>query len=484
MKNVRKNVYNMDETERNIVRTFVKGDNFMDRNVTKEFEKWLKSTRKTALFVDGARQIGKTYSLREFGRAHYAHFAELNFLEDPAAKAIFDGNLDADTLVTNLTAYLRTPLEPGNTVVFFDEIQECPNARTAIKFLVEDGRYDYMESGSLLGVNYKHVPSMPVGFETVVHMYPMDFEEFCLANGVPENTFHYLRECYETKTQVTPAVHETMLELFRYYVVVGGMPAAVQTFVDTRDIGQVMTEQKNILALYRKDIGQYTSEAERVKVTDIFDRIPSQLDDKNRRFVLSSISSNARQREYEAAFLWLSNAGVALPCYNLTEPKTPLKLNEKRSLFKLFLNDVGLLCAAGLDQVQFDILQGDVSVNMGSVLENVFAEELKTAGFDLRYYNGKKIGEVDFIVQKGHAVIPVEVKSGKDYHVHAALNNVLSVEEWGIGDALVFCMGNVEQVKTVTYLPWYMIMFFKQNQLPENMVVALDLSALAPRDGQ
>ena len=237
-------------------------------------------------------------------------------------------------------------------------------------------------------------------------------------------------------------------------------------------------------ALYRKDIGQYTSEDERVKVTDIFDRIPSQLDDKNRRFVLSSISSNARQREYEAAFLWLSNAGVALPCYNLTEPKTPLKLNEKRSLFKLFLNDVGLLCAAGLDQVQFDILQGDVSVNMGSVLENVFAEELKTAGFDLRYYNGKKIGEVDFIVQKGHAVIPVEVKSVKDYHVHAALNNVLSVEEWGIGDALVFCMGNVEQVKTVTYLPWYMIMFFKQNQLPENMVVALDLSALAPGDGQ
>ena len=189
-------------------------------------------------------------------------------------------------------------MEPGNTVVFFDEIQECPNARTAIKFLVEDGRFDYMESGSLLGVNYKHVPSMPVGFETVVHMYPMDFEEFCLANGVPENTFHYLRECYETKTQVTPAVHETMLELFRYYVVVGGMPAAVQTFVDTRDIGQVMTEQKNILALYRKDIGQYTSEDERVKVTDIFDRIPSQLDDKNRRFVLSSISSNARQRDH------------------------------------------------------------------------------------------------------------------------------------------------------------------------------------------
>lgn len=450
----------------------------MERTVWKELEEWYRTGPKTALFVTGARQIGKTYILREFGKKNFEHFVEVNFLKTPDAAKVFEGAKDADSIITNLTAFLGQALEPGKTVIFIDEIQECPDARTSIKFLVEDGRFCYMESGSLLGVNYKNVKSYPVGSETEIQMYPMTFEEFCRAAGMQDTTFEYLRECYETGSVVSDSVHSTMLNLFRYYVVVGGMPAAVQAFIDSRDIGRVTQVQNDILALYRKDIGQYTKEDIRVKVVDIFDRIPSQLDEKNRRFLLSSVSTNARQREYEEAFLWLSHAGVGLPCYNLNEPTVPLKLNEKRSLFKLFLNDTGLLCASGMEHVQFDILQGDLSVNMGSILENVFAEELTAAGFDLRYYNRKKLGEVDFVVQKGSRVIPVEVKSGKDYTVHAALDNMLNVEEWNLNESIVFCMGNVERTEKTTYLPWYMVMFFRQDRMPDHMVVDLDLSGL------
>jgi predicted AAA+ superfamily ATPase len=447
------------------------------RKLYQRLESWKNTDHKKALLITGARQTGKTYLIRAFADKNYPNVLEINFITEPTAAAIFAGNLDAETLIVGLTAYARKPLTPGKTLVFLDEIQECPNARTAIKFLVEDGRFDYIESGSLLGVNYKEVLSYPVGYEETLQMYPLDFEEFALANGVQQETLNHLQQAYETLMPVNDAVHQTMNELFRYYVIVGGMPEAVQRFVSNHDIGEVLAIQQDILALYRQDITQYARK-DKIRIKDIFDRIPAELNTQNRRFMLSDISKTARMGRYESSFTWLSDAGVALPCYNIAEPKIPLKLNEKSNLFRLYLSDTGLLCAATLENVQLSILAGDLDINMGSLLENVFAQILKAAGFELRYMNKKGIGEIDFVLQRNKKIVLVEIKSGKDYKTHAALNNALALDEWNIQDAIVFCSGNVEQTGTIAYLPWYLAMFFQQETLPEHLPVTIDLSAV------
>lgn len=449
----------------------------MKRLIYEEMLAWRKQeNNKKALFVTGARQIGKTYLIRQLGET-YEHFVEINFINEKEALKIFNGNLDTSTIIMNLTAYLKQSLVPGKTLIFFDEIQECPEAQTALKFLVEDGRFDYAASGSLLGVRYKKVRSYPVGFLHVITMMPMNFQEFCIANGVQEKTFTLLETCFQKHTIVPEVVHEQLLKLFRLFVIVGGMPEVVKTFVETSDLTRVLQTQEDILALYRKDISQYAGR-DQVKITRIFDQIPLQLDEKNRRFKLSALQKNARSRDYEEAFLWLRDAGVALPCYNVRELKAPLRLNDQATLFKLFLNDSGLLCASSLENVQFAILQGDLSVNMGSILENVFADELQKNGFSLHYYNKQKIGELDFVIQKGHQVIPLEIKSGKDYKRHAAMGHALEVKEWSLKQGIVFCQGNLEEAGSILYLPWYMIMFLKQDRMPDSYIVDLDLSAL------
>lgn len=446
----------------------------MFRKIENKLVAWKESTKKKALLITGARQIGKTYIIREFAKKYYDHFIEINFITQPSASAIFDGDLDAKTVMMNLSAFLRDELVPYKTLIFFDEIQECPNARTAIKFLVEDGQFDYIESGSLLGVSYKAVPSYPVGFEEDLQMYPMDFEEFCIATGVKKDTLSYLKECYEKGVAPSELIHNKMQDLFKYYIIVGGMPEVVSTFIETHDIGKVIEKQKDILALYRQDISKY-SKKDKAKITNVFDRIPSELEAKNRRFNLASIDKNARLREYEDAFVWLKDAGVALPCYNLNEIKIPLKINEQSRLFKLFLCDTGLLCAMCLENVQFEILKGNLSINMGGILENVFAQLIASNGFSLRYYNKQKIGEVDFVIQKGSEILPIEIKSGKSYKQHAALDNVMKVAEWKLSKALVFCQDNISKEHKITYLPWYMVMFLIQDATGESLKVELDV---------
>ena len=448
------------------------------RKAYDKLDAWKRSGARKALLIAGARQIGKTTVVREFARQNYARFAEINFLEDDRAAEIFAGALDADTIVANLTAYVRTPLEPGSTLVLLDEIQECPRARTAIKFLVEDGRFDYVETGSLLGVKTKEVASYPVGFEEKLPMFPLDFEEFCLANGVQRKTIAMLREHFEQRTPVADAVHETMSRLFRAYLVVGGMPEVVQRYADTHDIAQVIGLQNDLLELYRLDIAKYADAANRPKIRSIFDSVPSQLDDKNRRFVLADLSKTARNNRYESSFLWLADAGVALPCYNVQAPVPPLEGNSNHSLFKLFMGDTGLLCAASLGNVQFDLLNGNLDVNMGAIAENVVAQELRAHGFALHYFNSKRQGEVDFVVQDGKSVLPIEVKSGSDWTKHKALENVMAVKEWGLTEAYVLCKGDIERQGAVTYLPLYMAMFIAPAPLPKTAVYEVDLSAL------
>ena len=252
----------------------LRGDEMLYRKAYDKLLAWKKQTKRKALCIMGARQIGKTTVIRQFGNDHYENFIEINFITDADAAKIFAGSLDVNTIITNLTAYTRKPMIPGKTLVLLDEIQACPNARTAIKFLVEDGRFDYIESGSLLGVKHKEVRSYPVGFEELYQMYPMDLEEYLWANGVQSSTIQYLKDCYDNGKPVTEAIHETMCRLFYSYIVVGGMPDVVQTYVDTHDIAQVIARQTEILELYRLDIAQYAQGNDKIKIRAIFDSIP------------------------------------------------------------------------------------------------------------------------------------------------------------------------------------------------------------------
>lgn len=417
--------------------------------------------------VTGARQVGKTYLIRHFGRNEYQVFLEINFLETPKAMEIFQGDLDAETLIANLTAYTNVPLVPGRTLVFLDEIQECPRARTAMKFLVEDGRFDYIESGSLLGVSYKEVPSYPVGYERQLRMYPLTMEEFFFAIGQNEETLKLVKQKIAERQSIPVAIHERLLRAFSLYMVVGGMPAAVARFVDTSDLSQVLEEQQAILDLYRQDIAKYASDKPHVKL--IFDSIPEELDKRNKRFKLTDLAKSARMERYASDFMWIADAGVGLPCYNVKAPELPLALNTQHNLFKLFLCDVGLLSAQTSGNTRFDLLQGDLAVNWGSMLENAIAQELLAHGFDLRYFDKSKYGEVDFVVEKDSRVLPLEAKSGKDFSKHKALDNVLAVKEWGIKQAIVFCRENIHEEAGVVYFPWYAIMFFEKEVGPQKI---------------
>lgn len=450
----------------------------LKRKVYQELLKWKENTEGKALCIIGARQIGKTTLIREFGKNEYEHFAEINFVTDEKAADIFKEKLTAEAIITNLTAYLQTPLEPGKTLILFDEVQECPAVRSAIKFLVEDGRFDYIESGSLLGVRYKEVKSYPVGFEQILPMYPLDFEEYLWANGVQDKTLQYLKTCYDRKEKVSDFVHETLCKLFYSYLVVGGMPETVQIYIDTHDIAKVVLNQRSILDLYRLDIAKYAEKSDKLKIKAIFDSIPAQLNEKNRRFKLNSINASARHIRYEDSFNWLADAGVTLPCYNVTEPQAPLQISEKRNLFKLYMNDVGLLCASCMENIQFDLLMGNVEINMGSILENAFAQNLKSNGFELHYYDSKKIGELDFVLQKGLHTELVEIKSGNNYKKHLAMDHAMKVEQWEFEQSIVFSKSNIEKEADVLYLPWYMIFFFMQEKEPEKLIYEIDLSGL------
>ena len=450
----------------------------LKRKAYQDLLNWKNNTRGKALCIIGARQIGKTTLIREFGKNEYKHFAEINFVTDKRAADIFHGKLTAEEIITNLTAYLQMPLEEGGTLILFDEIQECPEVRSAVKFLVEDGRFDYIESGSLLGVRYKDVRSYSVGFEQMLPMYPLDFEEYLWANGVQEQTISYLRNCYEQKKTVSETVHQTLCKLFYSYLVVGGMPETVQIYIDTHDIAKVVQNQRSILDLYRLDIAKYATDSDKIKIKAIFDSIPAQLNEKNRRFKVNSVDPNARILRYEDCFNWLADAGVALPCYNVTEPQPPLQLNEKRNLFKLYMNDVGLLCAACMENIQFDLLMGNMDVNMGSILENVFAQNLKSNGFELRYFDSKKVGELDFVLQRGVSAEVVEIKSGSDYKKHLAMDHAVKTENWKFGNCIVFSKSNVEEENGILYLPWYMVIFYRQEVPQEQLIYKIDLNGL------
>ena len=447
----------------------------IERKVEQRLERFRQEDK--ALLITGARQVGKTFIIREFGKQAYQSFIEINFLEDKTAASLFENARDSRDLLLRLSAIADKPLIPGQTLIFFDEVQECPEIVTAIKFLVEEGSYRYILSGSLLGVDLKDIRSVPVGYMDIVQMYPLDFEEFALANRVSPNVIDALREAFEEKRPVDAVVHERMMALFRLYLVVGGMPAAVMKYLETNNLRDVIGEQQAIIALYKKDIARYDPE-EKLYLEDIFDLIPSELNCKNKRFILKNLNENFKFSRYSNSFLWLKDAGVALPTFCVAEPTVPLRLSKSSNLFKLFLSDVGLLASMYMDHIQVKILNGEKSINFGACYGNAAAQELKAHGFDLYYFNSKKQGELDFLIERNGHVLPIEIKSGKDYTKHAALSNVLANEDYDIPEAYVFQNDNVSQTGKITYYPIYMLMFVEKQDQSGDMVYTIDLGPL------
>lgn len=448
----------------------------LERKISRYIEHFYE-VNKGALLLSGARQIGKTYSVRRFAEKHFKSFVEINFVENPDAVGIFSNAKNSGDILLRLSAFTDQPLIKGETLIFFDEVQLCPEIVTAIKFLVDDGRYRYIMSGSLLGVELNNLRSVPVGYMEFKEMYPLDLEEFMWAVGVNKDVIEALNVSWKEKKLVDDFVHRKMMDVFRLYLIVGGMPAAVMAYKENNNLQDVIASQREIIRLYKKDISQY-DEKRRLKIKEVFDLIPSELNSKSKRFFIKSLNAKARAEMYENEFLWLKDAGVAIPVFNVDEPKLPLKLASSRNLFKFFSNDVGLLACQYSDGIQLKILTGDDAINHGSIYENVVAQELLAHGFDeLYYYNSKKMGEVDFVLEYDGNVFPIEVKSGKDYSRHRALNNILECHEYNIPQAIVLCNNNIEIKGNVIYVPIYMMMFLYKDR-ETNIQFHLDLSGL------
>ena len=440
----------------------------LNRHVDNIIEHHYATTNK-ALLLSGARQVGKTYAIRRYAQQAGLELVEINFLLQPETKRIPEGAANVQELLLRISAYANKPLKPGKTLIFFDEVEEYADILTWVKALVDEGRFKYALSGSLLGLELKNVRSEPVGYMSEFQMFPLDFEEFIHNVGVSGEVMDAVREAWEQHKQVDAYIHEKLIRLFNLYLIVGGMPQAVQTYVDTNDLQRVLLEQQAILTLYRKDIARYDPD-NKLYINDIFELIPSELNAKNKRFILKNLNEHIKFSRHENSFVWLRDADMALPTYNVEEPRVPLKLNELRNLFKLFQNDVGLLASQYVGGIQLKILQGDVNINNGAIYENAVAQELHAHGWKLRYFNSKKQGEVDFLLEQDDEIIPLEVKSGKDYQRHSALNNVLKNKEYGIRRAIVLTNDNLSENGNVLYAPIYMTMFL-YHQDPQGPMV-------------
>ena len=432
----------------------------LKRKIISQLTGWKEESVNKALLIKGARQVGKTTIVRQFARSHYENFIEINFEQMPMAKQAFEGNLDARTILINLSAMGFGPLEPGKTLIFFDEIQSCPKARTAIKFLVEDGQFDYIESGSLLGINYKDVSSYPVGFEHEIDMYPLDFEEFLWACNISEDVVDMLRDCYENHRTVPDFLHQQIMDRYRQYLIVGGMPEVVATYLDNEDFNKTITNQKDILTGYRNDISKYAGK-DKLLVKSVFDAIPGQLSKQDKRFVLAAIEKNASRRKYGAPTQWLVDAGMAYYSFNVGSFELPFPSHENLRLYKIFFVDSGLMCAMMLDNIQGKVLTGDIFVNEGALAENYVAGELTKHGISLNYYDRKSKHELDFVFPEGNKISVIEVKSGKDYMKHTSLDVAQSLFSDRINRRIVMSGNNLKLENGVLYLPFYMSMFIK-----------------------
>lgn len=449
----------------------------LHRKIEKTIIDWLKKEKK-ALLIDGARQVGKTYIIRKVLEKNHYDYIEFNLIETPEMVGLLTNCETVDDMITNLSLFSNKPFVKGKTVIFFDEIQEFKELATKIKFWVDEGSFRYIFSGSLLGVELKNIKSAPVGYLKTVTMYPMDFEEFLQIYNFTDELKESLYASFVGHKPVNEEVHNRMMKIFNTYLNVGGMPSAVKRFNETKSLEDVISEHEDIVVQYKKDFTRYEKEDKKPYLTQIYDLIPAELNAQNKRFNFADLKKGLRYERSEDNFVWLSSAGVALPTYNTSAPTVPLLLNEKSSLFKLFLSDVGMLTSLYGRATKMKLLSNDQNINYGAIYENVVAQELKAHGFKLYYFNSKKTGEVDFVIEYNGKVMPIEVKSGKDYRKHSALINVIDTPNYSIDGAIVLSNYNVSVSGKITYYPIYMLMFIRNDEIKMPKLELDDLSAL------
>lgn len=436
------------------------------RKMYKYLINWKQKKDKSALIIKGARQVGKSYLVREFGRNEYESYIEINFLKNPLYKNIFKGDLSAEEIFKRLSAYIpNLKIIPFKTLLFLDEIQVCAEARTAVKFLVEDGSVDVISSGSLLGLSYledddKNVTeptSLPVGYEEQITMYSLDFEEFLWAKGYNDDAIAYLKDFYISNKEVPKELNDKYLELFREFMIVGGMPEVVQTFIDTNNFQEASKIQGKILADYQDDISKHAKGQEKIKVRQCYDSIPKQLAKEYKKFQYSVVEKGKTSKKYGGSIKWLCDSSLVNKCSNVNEAYIPLLAYEMDDQFKLYLNDTGLLLYLYGPETKLAILNNTLKGNAkGGIYENIISESLLKRGYKLYYYKTQNSSmEIEFVIEKNGEVIPIEVKAGNDST--PSLNSFINKYHPKV--SYKFVNGNVGFLGGKKTLPHYMVMF-------------------------
>ena len=455
----------------------------LERKFTIVLEQFLKEQQNKILLVNGARQIGKSYLIRYVGKHLFTHYVEINLKEDKEGDQVFASVHSTNDLYMRLSNYYSTPLgDKSDTLVFLDEIQSYPHLMTMLKFLNQEGRYRFIASGSELGVALSETPSVPLGSVEIQQMYPLDFEEFLWATGIGKEWIADIREHYLKEEPLDESTHNLLLKRFQYYLLVGGLPDAINKYLEDRNMVRVRKVHKDVHDLYRIDASQYDEER-KLKIRRIYDLIPSNLENKKKRIVYQQIENKKGKHfaDYADEFEYLTNSGVAIDVLAISNPHFPLVESEQKRLIKLYLNDVGLLTYMLYGLNVNAVLQDIKSINLGTVYESVVAQELHAHGFPLHYYDNKKKGEVDFLIDDDNRlqVLPLEIKSGKDYTEHSALTKFLESPEYGIEKAMVFSNERrIYQKKGVTYLPIYYCMFIHKDATDTDAVILPELETV------
>lgn len=438
------------------------------RKFTTTLETFLHDQPNKILLVDGARQIGKTYLIRYVGKRLFKNFVEINLKEDKEGARIFERVKSCQDLYMQLAMFTQGNLgTASDTLVFLDEIQAYPHLLTMLKFLNQEHKFRFIASGSQLGIALAQTPSVPIGSVSIKHMYPLDFEEFLWATGCGDDVIEHMREQFTNRQALSESLHASMIQRFQYYLIVGGMPDVVNSFIADSHVQRVRQKQVDIHNLYKIDASQYDEE-NKLKIRRVYDLIPSNLENKRKRVIFKNIEGKnwKKYNDYADEFEYLTASGVALEVKAVSNPRFPLIESETKNLLKLYLNDVGLLSCVTYGNNPNAILQDINSINLGTIYEAVVAQELHAHGHNLYYYDNKKMGEVDFLIDDfdSLSILPIEVKSGKDYTTHSALNKFLSNPDYGINQAVVLSNeGKVYEQGGITYLPIYYCMFFSMD---------------------
>ena len=431
----------------------------LKRKIEQVLLDWKNTPNHSPLVIKGCRQCGKTFSVRHFAKQYYKHEVYLNFFKNPSYISIFEGSLEIDNLIIMMSALLgpEAVFVPGETVIILDEIQDCPEARTALKFFKEDGRFDVIGTGSLLGVKGygKQPKSIPVGSETLIEMHPLDFEEFLWANGITPQIIDKLKEYFNEQKPVPEALHDKMHQLLLQYTVVGGMPEVVNTFVSTKQMNNVLALQRNIVHSYVDDMIKYADDSDKPLIRECFLSIPKQLSKENKKFQYSVVKKGATASKFKGSLQWIEDAGIITRCYNLSIPELPLDGNSIDEIFKVYMHDTGLFISMLEDGTQFDILQGNLFGYKGAIFENLIADIFTKMGRKLYYYHKDSGLEIDFVTRyKGEAtLIEVKAKSG---NTKSAKTILAHPEKYHIFKLIKIGNYNIGKTENTFIIPLYM----------------------------